>query len=129
MQCIIVGKMFLYMLHFSLFRYLLNLYCQSIGYYIQYIIQLGFHCDAFELLDTGSAGTADRGRAYDDYEGDGPKTWMDSWTIFYWGWWISWSPFVGMFIAKISRGRTIRQFINGKSSVAVQNKLSELSTN
>jgi len=39
--------------------------------------------------------------------------WMGSWTIYYWGWWISWSPFVGMFIARISRGRTIREFIAG----------------
>lgn len=37
--------------------------------------------------------------------------WRDNWTIFYWGWWISWSPFVGMFIAQISRGRTIREFL------------------
>jgi len=92
--------------------YILNLYCQSIGFYIQWIIQLGFHCDAFEL-STKSYGAADRGRVYADGEGDGPIGWMDGWTIFYWGWWISWSPFVGMFIAKISRGRTIRQFING----------------
>jgi len=39
--------------------------------------------------------------------------WIGDWTIFYWGWWISWSPFVGMFIARISRGRTIREFILG----------------
>lgn len=39
--------------------------------------------------------------------------WIGNWTIFYWGWWISWSPFVGMFIARISRGRTIREFIVG----------------
>jgi len=39
--------------------------------------------------------------------------WMGSWTIFYWAWWVSWSPFVGMFIGRISRGRTIRQFITG----------------
>ncbi|PKZ64227.1 transporter [Gordonia terrae] len=39
--------------------------------------------------------------------------WEGAWTIFYWGWWISWAPFVGMFIARISRGRTIRQFIGG----------------
>ncbi|MXP22699.1 BCCT family transporter [Gordonia sp. HNM0687] len=39
--------------------------------------------------------------------------WMASWTIFYWGWWISWAPFVGMFIARISRGRTIREFVAG----------------
>merc|ERR1719408_726798 len=41
----------------------------------------------------------------------GSKGWMDTWTIFYWGWWISWAPFVGTFLAKISRGRTIRQFV------------------
>ncbi len=39
--------------------------------------------------------------------------WLASWTIFYWAWWISWTPFVGMFIARISRGRTIRQFVTG----------------
>ena len=39
--------------------------------------------------------------------------WLSSWTIFYWAWWISWTPFVGMFIARISRGRTIRQFVTG----------------
>ncbi len=40
-------------------------------------------------------------------------TWLSSWTIFYWAWWVSWTPFVGMFIARISRGRTIRQFVVG----------------
>ena len=39
--------------------------------------------------------------------------WLSGWTIFYWAWWISWTPFVGMFIARISRGRTIRQFVTG----------------
>ncbi|GAB2653494.1 BCCT family transporter [Saccharopolyspora gloriosae] len=39
--------------------------------------------------------------------------WLGTWTVFYWAWWISWTPFVGMFIARISRGRTIRQFIGG----------------
>ncbi|CAM4338882.1 BCCT family transporter [Palleronia rufa] len=39
--------------------------------------------------------------------------WQNSWTIFYWAWWISWSPFVGVFIARISRGRTIREFVFG----------------
>ncbi|MDA3629030.1 BCCT family transporter [Saccharopolyspora oryzae] len=41
------------------------------------------------------------------------QSWLASWTIFYWAWWISWTPFVGMFIARISRGRTIRQFVGG----------------
>jgi choline/glycine/proline betaine transport protein len=44
---------------------------------------------------------------------DDPEGWLGSWTIFYWAWWISWSPFVGMFIARISRGRTIREFVLG----------------
>jgi BCCT family betaine/carnitine transporter len=38
-------------------------------------------------------------------------TWFHGWTVFYWAWWISWSPFVGMFIARVSRGRTVREFI------------------
>jgi choline-glycine betaine transporter len=41
------------------------------------------------------------------------RTWMSGWTIFYWAWWVSWTPFVGLFIARISRGRTIRQFVTG----------------
>jgi choline-glycine betaine transporter len=45
--------------------------------------------------------------------GDETATWLAGWTVFYWAWWISWTPFVGMFIARISRGRTIRQFITG----------------
>lgn len=45
------------------------------------------------------------------YTADG--TWQNGWTIFYWAWWISWSPFVGVFVARISRGRTIREFLLG----------------
>ena len=41
------------------------------------------------------------------------EAWLSSWTIFYWAWWVSWTPFVGMFIARISRGRTIREFVTG----------------
>lgn len=79
--------------------YLLNLYVQSIGYYLQYVVQIGFHTDAFAQLHN----------APDKLEA---SEWMNDWTIFYWGWWIAWCPFVGMFIAKISRGRTIKEFIN-----------------
>ncbi|OIJ25698.1 choline transporter [Nocardioides luteus] len=46
-------------------------------------------------------------------EGSATSDWLGTWTIFYWAWWISWTPFVGMFIARISRGRTIRQFVAG----------------
>ena len=42
-----------------------------------------------------------------------PRAWMADWTLFYWAWWIAWSPFVGMFIARISRGRTVREFVGG----------------
>ena len=84
----------------------LNLLVQSTGYYMQTVVQLGFHTDAFAQL----------GNAPDRKENPG---WMDAWTIFYWGWWIAWSPFVGMFIAKISRGRTIRQFINATLTAPV----------
>ncbi|XP_067026316.1 glycine betaine transporter 1-like [Acropora muricata] len=80
--------------------HILNVYVQSMGYYIQWIIQLGFHTDAFAQL----------GNAPDNKQA---QRWFNDWTIFYWGWWIAWSPFVGMFIAKISKGRTIREFING----------------
>lgn len=45
--------------------------------------------------------------------GVGDEEWMSTWTIFYWSWWISWAPFVGMFVARISRGRTIREFVLG----------------
>jgi choline/carnitine/betaine transport len=45
--------------------------------------------------------------------GDATAAWLRGWTVFYWAWWISWTPFVGLFIARISRGRTIRQFVTG----------------
>jgi choline/glycine/proline betaine transport protein len=47
------------------------------------------------------------------YANESESQWLSSWTIFFWGWWIAWSPFVGMFIARVSRGRTIREFIMG----------------
>ncbi|WP_280340296.1 choline BCCT transporter BetT [Nocardia neocaledoniensis] len=42
-----------------------------------------------------------------------PSTWLDSWTLFFWAWWVAWAPFVGLFLARISRGRTLRQFVFG----------------
>ena len=47
------------------------------------------------------------------YSGQEGADWNSSWTLFYWGWWIAWAPFVGVFIARISRGRTVREFIAG----------------
>lgn len=96
--CFGVGLMLLVLFYDNTF-YLLNLYVQSIGYYLQNFIQTGFHTEAFAQL----------GNAPD---GKQAPHWIDAWTIFYWGWWISWSPFVGMFIARVSRGRTIRSYVN-----------------
>ena len=50
---------------------------------------------------------------FQTFNSEGAAAWQGGWTIFYWGWWISWAPFVGMFIARISRGRTIREFMIG----------------
>eukprot|EP00929_Paragymnodinium_shiwhaense_P015586 TRINITY_DN1236_c0_g1_i3.p1 TRINITY_DN1236_c0_g1~~TRINITY_DN1236_c0_g1_i3.p1 ORF type:complete len:806 (+),score=169.91 TRINITY_DN1236_c0_g1_i3:159-2576(+) len=83
--------------------YLCNLIVQSFGYHFQHFLQLGFYTDAFAQLPVGN------GHAMD---GKGANSaWMDWWTIFYWGWWISWAPFVGTFLARISRGRTIRNVL------------------
>ncbi|KAA2211713.1 BCCT family transporter [Teichococcus oryzae] len=65
-----------------------------------FVQNLGGYIDQFAL------------RTFNMYAYD-PKDWLGDWTLFYWGWWIAWSPFVGMFIARISRGRTIRQFVLG----------------
>lgn len=73
--------------------FILNEFVQDIGYYLQNIVILSLRTLPFE----GAAGA----------------DWMSSWTVYYWGWWISWCPFVGIFIARISRGRTIREFILG----------------
>src|SRR5699024_10783205 len=49
----------------------------------------------------------------------GDREFLNSWTLFYWSWWIGWSPFVGTFIARVSRGRTIREFVIGVTAVPV----------
>jgi choline/glycine/proline betaine transport protein len=72
--------------------FILGTLVSSSGYYLQNMIGTSFNM--FTMNDTGSE-------------------WQAGWTLFYWGWWISWSPFVGMFIARISRGRTLRQFVGG----------------
>lgn len=71
---------------------IMNMFTESFGNYIQNIIHMSFQ--------TAPLASDNRG-------------WLDDWTIFYWAWWISWAPFVGMFIARVSRGRTIREFLLG----------------
>ena len=51
------------------------------------------------------------------FQGGEGESWLGSWTTYYWGWWISWSPFVGIFIARISKGRTVREFVAGVLAV------------
>ncbi|ROS76917.1 BCCT family transporter [Cellulomonas sp. PhB143] len=73
--------------------FLLENFVQSIGYYLANVLQMTFDNTVFQ----GEAG----------------RDWQASWTTFYWGWWISWAPFVGVFIARISKGRTVREFVAG----------------
>ncbi|MCV2883589.1 BCCT family transporter [Aestuariibacter sp. AA17] len=70
--------------------FLLQAYLQNTGAYLSDIVRNTFNLFAYEKTD-----------------------WIGGWTIFYWGWWLAWAPFVGLFIARISRGRTIREFVIG----------------
>jgi len=51
--------------------------------------------------------------SFDTYAWQPPTDWLNAWTVFFWAWWIAWGPFVGLFLARISRGRTIREFVAG----------------
>ncbi len=70
--------------------FLLDSFIQNTGYYLQEIVSIGTWTETYKNTN-----------------------WQNEWTVFYWAWWISWSPFVGMFIARVSRGRTVREFILG----------------
>ncbi|PKQ61240.1 choline transporter [Labilibaculum filiforme] len=69
-------------------------FIQNIGHYIDTFFEMSFWTNSYNGVDK-------------------VKNWQSSWTVFYWAWWISWSPFVGIFIARISKGRTIKEFIFG----------------
>jgi choline-glycine betaine transporter len=92
--------------------FFLNLMVQTFGHYFQNFILLSFFTDAF--AEIGRDGNGAQGSALSEAP-DGFYPWetslMAPWTIFYWGWWISWAPFVGTFLARISRGRTVGQLI------------------
>ena len=62
-------------------------------------------------IPTTISGYAENFFALSNPHGREDETWMHGWTVFYWAWWISWSPFVGMFIARVSKGRTVREFM------------------
>lgn len=74
--------------------FLLKAFIQNIGHYATVFFEQGMWTEAYQSVVN-------------------KESWQNSWTIFYWGWWISWSPFVGIFIARISQGRTFREFILG----------------
>lgn len=90
---IFAGILVLYLLIMGPSEFLLRDFVQSIGHYIQNFVGLSFDVSAFQ----GAAG----------------EKWQAQWTSFYWGWWISWAPFVGIFIARVSKGRTVREFVAG----------------
>ncbi|MFL0428436.1 BCCT family transporter [Moraxella sp. 179-F 1C4 NHS] len=79
-----------FMLLFGPTQFIIDSFIENIGNYVSQLIPLGFWSEAYSNTD-----------------------WQANWTIFYWAWWVSWSPFVGIFVARISRGRTIREFIFG----------------
>lgn len=87
---IIAGILMLFVLFTGPTAYVLSAFSQNIGYYVSHLIELSFRTFAYDTTH---------------------KDWFTSWTIVYWAWWISWAPFVGLFIAKISRGRTVREFV------------------
>ncbi|MCW9698870.1 MULTISPECIES: BCCT family transporter [unclassified Avibacterium] len=76
--------------------YLLTTFSDNIGIYLSNLVRLSFKTYAYETENTA---------------------WFTGWTVLYWAWWCSWAPFVGLFIARISRGRTIREFIFGVLAV------------
>ena len=94
---VLAGGLVLFLLIVGPTQFLLKEFVQSIGYYLQNYLGLSMNTSAFQ----GEAGEA----------------WQAGWSTFYWGWWIAWSPFVGVFIARISRGRTVREFILGVMGV------------
>ncbi|MEB1260079.1 choline BCCT transporter BetT [Xanthomonas campestris pv. campestris] len=81
----------LFMLFAGPTQYLLNALMQNLGDYLGSVV----------------------GKSFDVYAYGGRPDWLGNWTVFYWAWWIGWAPFVGLFIARISRGRTIREFVLG----------------
>ncbi|MGM0403073.1 MAG: BCCT family transporter, partial [Thermodesulfobacteriota bacterium] len=86
----IAGLLALFVLLVGPTLFVMNGLLENIGYYFQYLPKLSTWNETYEQSE-----------------------WQHGWTIFYWSWWIAWSPFVGMFIARVSHGRTIRQFILG----------------
>ncbi|MCF8231373.1 MAG: BCCT family transporter [Bacteroidales bacterium] len=87
----IIGGIFLiFMIVVGPTIFIFDSFVQNVGAYVQNFFQLSTWTETYQQSD-----------------------WQNGWTVFYWAWWISWSPFVGMFIARISRGRTLKEFVLG----------------
>ena len=100
--------------------HILDAISTSFGYYLWYLPRIAWECDAWSRINsdqswTGSAVRGGLGIDSNDVgtpDGLGSSSgYVTGWTVFYWGWWISWGPFCGTFLAKISKGRTLREFI------------------
>lgn len=65
------------------------------------------------VMNVGDFASAFPGMLLDTFAWTRPDDWMQTWTLFFWAWWVAWAPFVGLFLARISRGRTLRQFVLG----------------
>ncbi|SDI42332.1 glycine betaine transporter [Alteribacillus persepolensis] len=87
---ILAGALFLLMFLFGPMLFILNLFTDTVGAYIQTLPQMSFRIAPLN---------------------EDIREWINGWTIFYWAWWIAWAPFVGIFIARVSKGRSIREFV------------------
>jgi len=98
--------------------FILEYFVEEVGFHINHLIELSFASEGFGIwLPSASSDLINReGYNWVDM-GLTLNLWGGNWTIFYWAWWVSWAPFVGLFIARISRGRTIREFVLGNMIV------------
>ena len=78
---------------------------------LAFVLLVGPTTAIFATMGTTLVGYVGDILSYSDWINREDEAWMQGWTVFYWAWWISWSPFVGMFIARVSKGRTVREFI------------------
>ncbi|MDQ0231326.1 glycine betaine uptake BCCT transporter [Metabacillus malikii] len=95
LNVILAFSLMLFLLFTGPTNFIMDLFTTSLGSYLQNLPSMSFKMTPFQT----------------------ENTWVQDWTIFYWAWWISWAPFVGTFIARISKGRTIKEFVIGVLAV------------
>ncbi|GAB3128291.1 choline BCCT transporter BetT [Tsukamurella serpentis] len=104
LNVILAILLLLYILVAGRADFLLNALVQNTGDYASTFLDRTMNTFAWEQGDPGATGSD-------------PGAWLDAWTLFFWAWWVAWAPFVGLFLARISRGRTLRQFVFGVLTV------------